>query len=174
MQGQLRVRFCYRTAFTEDTPMKWRNIFGNLLISAAACVLLIEAGEFAVLAYVWSFATAEKTASVFENSVIMGTTLLTLFGSLLLTVSALTSVSRRFAWPTVRVFSALVGFVALTQLLFLLMAMVNFEGNWLNEFFRTKSPTFAAGMVSALVLTITYNLVRPWRSRPQGSGAPKR
>ncbi len=149
----------------------WRSMLGNMLIVLATSVLLIELGEFAVLAYVWGIATGEKVVSVFDNAVVFGVTLVTLTGTLLLSAAALMSMHRRRAWPTSRLFGILAAFVATTQMILLLLGTVNFEGAWLNDFFGSKSSTFAAGMLSAFVLIAACLIVRPWGSPPKGTTA---
>lgn len=152
---------------TKTESIVWRSKLGHTLLVVATSVLLIEFGEFALLAYVWGIATGEKMVSVFDNRVILGATLLTMAGTLLLSIAALMSMYQRRAWPSSGLFSLLGASVAAIHIIFLFLGAVNFEGDWLNDFFGSKSITFAAGMLSAFVLIATCLVVRPWGRRPK-------
>ena len=146
----------------ENQSTRWRAALGQALIAVATLVLLMEFGEFAVLTYVWAFATEAKDASRFDSVIILATAVVTMSATLLLSIASLISISRRRAWPTSRFFSAFATFVAATQVIFLLFGTVTFEGDWLNDFFQSKAPSFAAGVVCALALAVVHIFVRPW------------
>ena len=137
---------------------------GQALAVVATTILIVELGEFVLLTYVWLFTTDAKVASTLDNLVVLGTTLVTICATSYACIASLISLGLRRAWPTAGLFVGIELLAAITQAVFLVIGMISFDGAWLRDFFDSKQPSFAAGMVSALVLVAVEILVRPWQA----------
>ena len=144
--------------------MKWGAILGKALATLATTIIIVELGEFMILAYVWLFTTGAKVVSFLDNVVIVGTTLMTIFANLSVCAVSLFSFGLKKVWPTVNVFVGVGLSTAAIQIVFIALGAISFDSFWLRDFFDAKQLSFVAGTVSSLVLVAVALIIRPWHA----------
>ena len=150
--------------------MKWRAVVGGALTVLAATVFIVELGEFLLLARFWLFVPGAVVTSPLANLAVLGTTLVTICATFLASLASLASLGLRRAWPTLRAFVGIGVVAAATQGAFLVIGMMDFDDALLVEFFKSKQPSFAAGLVAALILVAVGHFMRPWQTSPTAGG----
>ena len=143
--------------------MRKRAVFGQALTLVAATLLIIELGEFLMLAYVWLFASDAKEVAPSDSTVVMAVTVLTVGATFLGCMASLLSVALRRAWPSTGLFVGIALSLAVTQAAFLLLGVFSPSSSWLADFFASKMPSFASGTLSALALVLVGLFIRPWK-----------
>lgn len=140
--------------------MGWRTKVAQLLALVATTILIVEFGEFLLLASVWLFGSDAKVASNVESFVIVTTAISTVGTTLLGGVVSLVSIGKGKTWPSMNFFLLSQLFVVVVQFGFFATGFIRFESEWLTTFFQSKQPSFAVGMAAALVLIVVEKYLR--------------
>lgn len=131
--------------------MKFRLIISQLLTVAACIALVVEAGEFLLVTYVWAFASRQNVAPAPESAVILGTSLLVGL-TLIFFLASQTGMALGKAWISTSAFVRAGLLVVTIQGVLFGLGYVRFDGEWLMDFFNSKNASFAVGAIAALVL----------------------